>query len=351
MLQAALATAREALAAGHHAAVVQALQPALSSAAEPDDPRAWCEAQTLLAHACFGLARFDASIEHGRRAAEGWHALGDGAGACRARRLMAFSLTESGNHAGALAAARDAFDVAEAFGLDFEALQLMALIGSLHERLGEFEAGELLLLQGLSRAQERREQPILAHLCSALVTLLISAHEAQLREGDTARAAATAQRLAVQRVRLQALGRDERSALGRAVQLSNIGAALAIGDRLDDGAATLAQSLALCRAEDFGAVAMKALLRLARIRLRQGLADDAEAAADELAGWLERHAHPQARADLARLRESIAAARGQAQATPRQGAAPARPSPLREQGFDETDLLDRLRAIEARALR
>ncbi|MFY7855585.1 MAG: hypothetical protein ACOVQT_05545 [Rubrivivax sp.] len=351
MLSAALALGREALAAGRHGAAVQALQPALTASAESDDPRSWCEAHTLPAHAHFGLAHFDASMDHAEKAAQGWQALGDGASACRAWRLMAFSMTESGDHAGALAAARTAFDAAERHGLAFEALQLMALLGSLHERLGDFEAGELLLLQGLSRAQDRREQPILAHICSALVTLLISAHEAQLRQGDTERAQATAHRLAVQTARLHALSREERSALARAVQLSNIGAALAVGDRLAEGAAMLEQSLAACRAEDFGAVGMKALLRLARIRLRQGLVDDAEAASDELARWLERHPHAQASADRAGLQAAIATARGQPEG-PRPPNAEAQPvRPMQEQGLDEADLLDRLRAIEARALR
>jgi len=351
MLQAAVTSARGALAAGHHAAVVQALQPVLPASVEPDGARAWCEAQTLLAHACFGLARFEESIAHGRKAAEGWHALGDGAGACRARRLVAFSMTESGDHAGALAAARAAFGVAEAFDLGFEALQLIALMGSLYERLGAFEAGELLLLQGLSRAQDRREQPMTAHRCSALVTLLISAHEAQLRDGDTARAQATAQRLATHSARLSALGRNERNALHRAVQLSNIGAALAIGGRLDDGAAMLAQSVALCRAEGFGAVAMKALLRLAKIRLQQNLPDEAETAADEFARWLDRHEHPQAREDLAGLRGAIAATRARPAAARQPGDEPPQAKPRPDQEFDEADLLERLALIEARAAR
>ena len=351
MLSAALSLSREALAAGRHGAALQALQPALTASAESDDPRSWCEAHLLLAHARFGLAHFDASMDHAQKAAQGWQVLGDGARACRAWRLLAFAMTESGDHAGALAAARTAFDGAELHGLDFEALQLMTLIGSLHEQLGDFDAGELLLLQGLSRAQDRREQPIVAHICSALVTLLISAHEEQLRQGDTARAQATANRLAVQTARLHALSREERSALARAVQLSNIGAALAIGDRLAEGAAMLEQSLAICRTEAFGAVAMKALLRLARIRLRQGLLDDAEAACSELGRWLERHPHPQASADRAGLQASIATARGQPEGPepPHAGARPVRP--MREHGFDEADLLDRVRAIEACALR
>jgi tetratricopeptide (TPR) repeat protein len=351
MLSAALAQGRDALAAGHHGAAAQALQPALTASAESDDPRSWCEAHALLAHARFGLGQFEASMAHAQKAATGWQTLGDGASACQAWRLMAFAMTESGDHAGALAAARTAFDAAELHGLAFEALQLMALIGSLHERLGDFDAGELLLLQGLSRAQDRREQPIVAHICSALVTLLISAHEQQLRQGDIARAQATANRLAVQTARLHALSREERSALARAVQLSSIGAALAVGDRLADGAEMLEQSLATCRAEDFGAVAMKALLRLARIRLRQGLVDDAEAACSELGRWLERHPHPQASADRAGLQRSIAAARGQPEGPepPHAGARPV--GPMREHGFDEADLLDRVRAIEARALR
>lgn len=351
MLSAALTQGREALASGHHGAAAQALQPALTASAESDDPHSWCEAHALLAHARFGLAQFEASMAHAQKAAQGWQTLGDGASACRAWRLMAFAMTESGDHAGALGAARTAFDAAERHGLPFEALQLMALIGSLHERLGDFEAGELLLLQGLSRAQDRREQPIVAHICSALVTLLISAHEADLRESDTARAQATANRLAVQTARLQALNREERSALARAIQLSNIGAALAIGDRLAEGAAMLEQSLAVCRAEDFAAVGMKALVRLAQIRLRQGRVDEAEAACGELGRWLERHPHRQASADRAGLQASIATARGQPEGPepPHAGAWPV--GPMREYGFDEADLLDRVRAIEADALR
>lgn len=306
----ALDAARHLHANGDHQAVVEWLVAAL------DGPRADApaadvgEAHTLLAHAHFALGRFDASLRHARLALDAWRRAGDSAGECRALRLRTFALTEAGLHEEALIAAREAFDVAEAQGLALEALQLLVLVGAIHTRLGDADTAESLLLQAVSRARERSQPGLLLQALTTLLNALLGAHRAAIAAGETERAAAAAQRMGTQVTRLLRMTRDEPNALRRAVNLGNAGEALGACGREDEAAQALDESLRLSREHGFGIVEIATLMRLGRLRLRQGALDGVAAAVGGLALLLERTPHPDAADDLLDLQADLARARG-----------------------------------------
>jgi tetratricopeptide (TPR) repeat protein len=304
-LRQALESARGLLSRGDHAALMALIEPILVEGTG-SDTREVAEARTLLAHACFGLARLDAALRQASLAADGWRVLGDGPGLCRALRLKAFALTECGDHARALAAAHDAFVEAEAHGLEHEALQLLVLMGTVNERLGDFMAGESLLLNVLSRARDRHDTALIGAAQNSLLTLLVAAHASYTERGDAQACAAVAGRIEIQLPRAMQLDGEDTNLLQRAIRRSNIGAALAACGRTAEAVAQLESSIALSREQGFDLVTLRALLRLCRLRLAAGDVDQAAEAIAHMVPLSERTAHPQASEELAEVRVRLA---------------------------------------------
>lgn len=358
LLARALRSAHEALARGDHRAVADGLGAALAAPQAGDDPAA-AAAHVLRARAAFGLGCFDDAIDAARRATLACRARQDGVGALEAQRLHAYALAEAQRPVEALAVAREAFADAERAGHTGEALQVMVLVGTLHGRLGEHDLGENLLLQAVSRSRDAGQPALLGHTLNALLAMLLDAHAAQQAAGDAPRAAATARRIGLHVGGL--LHRIDRlpAVLQRAVSCSNAGAALHVCGRADEAASMLGTALALCRTHGFALVGIRALTRLARLRLGQQDLGAAADALDELDRWLDRTPHEDARAEGLQLRAALAEAQGDAGTAAEAGRLAARATRDRQQrqaaahgaaqGADDGALPPRLVALEARA--
>jgi hypothetical protein len=306
-----LEAARQASTRGEHEAQVRLATHALAQAEAVHDGAAAAEAELLLSRGLFFLGRHAACVQHARSARRRHLERGDAAQARAALRVVAHGLTESGELTQAMAAAREAFDDAEAQHRADEALQMMVLIGTLHGRLLAFHDAEALLLQALSRARDlhRHDHEMLA--TSALLMVLHEASEAHARDGRQSQAEAAAKHLERHALHLNLLAHDETHPGRRAIGLGNAGEALARCGRTQAAAQAIAQSLALARAQGMAVVELGALVRQGRLRLQVHDLDGATRSAAELQQALQAHPHEEAHADLQDLQARILRERGQ----------------------------------------
>lgn len=318
-----LEAARQANMRGEAEAQVRLATVALAQADAAHDGAAAAEAELLLARGLFFRGRHAACVQHGRSARQRHLEQGNAAQARAALRVVAHGLAESGELKQAMAAAREAFDDAEAHHQIDQALQMMVLIGTLHGRLLAFHEAEALLLQALSRARDlhRHDHEMVA--TSALLMVLHEASEAHERDGRQAQAEAAAKHLERHALHLKVLAHDEAHPGRRAIGLGNAGEALARCGRTQAAALAIDQSLALARAQGLAVVELGALVRQGRLRLQMHDLDGATRSAAELQQALQATPHEVAHADLQDLQARILRGLGQdtdAAALEREGA-------------------------------
>lgn len=310
----ALNEARRALAAGDaQTGIARALE-AVTLATEAGDEVAAAEAGTVLAHHLFSTGRFEDALFHGQRALSIWQRQRDHDHVCEVLVMLAGACSDLAVDDEALEFAQQAFDIARAHGLAARLNQALSMLGALHGRLGEWERGENLLLQALSRARDRHDESAVLVALNGLVALLVQLHRARHDSGDGEPAAAAAERALRHARQAMALACDQPNLFRRLIVRSNAAGAMLAQGQVDDALALLRECRDTALGEGMRALALKAWTGEAEALLRAGRAAEAEASLGEVLGRLRDTDHPQARIDALNLLADATGRRGDAAA-------------------------------------
>ena len=274
MMRAAMAHAHHGSAQGNAAEAVFHATAAAGLALDLGDQEIYAEAQTLLTDQLFRLARFAEALRHGHLAQNAWQRLGRPERECGVLVAMACALSEIDLHERALALARLSFDLAHDKALHGPLLKALSLVGVFHGRMGDWEAGEDLLMQALSRARDNGDHNTVSVALNALMSVLADMHQHHQQQGRADEAQAAAARLLKIARQTMAQCAEESRAFQRAILRSNAAAALLACGHLQDALALLRGSIQIAQQHGFRAVELRA-----RLRLVQGLIDTADLAA------------------------------------------------------------------------
>jgi len=306
----ALAAARQALVVGDaHVGIERGLQ-ALLLARDQGDASSAAAAGTLVAHHLFSAGHFEDALYHGHQALLQWQRQHDHDHVCEVLVMLASACSDIGVDNEALEFAQQAFDIARAKGLAPRLNQALSLLGALHGRLGDWDRGETLLLQALSRARDRHDEGAVLVALNGLTALLVEMHATLGEAGDPERAVAAAQRALRHARHALVLAQDQPNPFRRVIVRSNAAGALQANDRAEEALAMLRECRAAALADGQRALALKAWTGEAKALLRLGRHDEAAAALDEVFGRLQDSDHPKASIDALRLRLSLAERQG-----------------------------------------
>lgn len=305
-LQDALAASRQALTVGDaQVGIRQGLQ-ALTLARDQGDEPAAAAAGTVLAHHLFNAGRFEDALYHGHRALSVWQRQRDHDHVCEVLVMLASACSDIGVDSEALEFAQQAFDIARARGLAARLNQAISLLGALHGRLGEWDRGETLLLQSLSRARDSHDVGAVLVALNGLMALLVEMHAVLGEGGDPERAVAAAQRAWRHARHALVLAQDQPNLLRRIIVRSNAAGALLANDHAEDALKLLRECRQAALAEGQRPLALKAWTGEAKALLRLGRPAEAGAALDEVFQRLLDTDHPKAFIDALRLRLTLA---------------------------------------------
>lgn len=281
-------------------------------AQEARDAEAGARARSLLLSHLFALGRFDEALLHGEAALSGWRTLGVADREAETQLRLALTLSELQLHEQALQLAHRAFETAQWRELHGQLHHALAILGGLYGRAGRPFEGERLLLQGLSRAREARDDASCTALINTLLALLLDEAERAREAGDAERLSRLAPRLRVYTGPALAQCAVEPQVFRRVVLRGNVGAALALCGQAADAAALLQAAAAQARDEGFLVAEMRVRTRLAGLELEQGNSEAVAIELDRLQALLQKEPHPAAELDVAGLRARWLALRGDA---------------------------------------
>jgi tetratricopeptide (TPR) repeat protein len=188
----------------------------------------------------------------------------------------------------------------------------LSLLGALHGRLGEWDRGETLLLQALSRARDHHDEGAVLVALNSLVALLVDMHATLGEAGDPERAVAAAQRALRHARHALVLSQDQPNLVRRIVVRSNAAGSMIANDRTEEALMMLSECREAALADDQRPLALKAWTGEARALLRLGRQAEAGAALDEVFKRLKATDHPKAFIDALRLRLTLAERMGDA---------------------------------------
>lgn len=259
LLHATLASAQASLTGGEPVQGLEAARHAGQLAATAHDARAAAEALRLAAHHLYMLGRYREALDEARRAARACRSSGLEEPCCDALLLAAVCLSENGLHDAALSVSRKVFEAARRRMLPEMLIRALSLMGLVHGRLGDWEAGETLLLQALSRARDGQDEASVKRVLNTLLALLLRAEDTCTREGRLEARAGVRARIEVPARRALALCRDDSDRARRLVLLSNAAHGLMVSGLT----AEALQALQDC-ADEAAAYGMEGLVRRAR---------------------------------------------------------------------------------------
>lgn len=305
-LQDALHAARQALAVGDAQRGIQQGLQALTLARDLGDEAAAATAGTLLAHHLFSAGRFEDALFHGHQALSQWQRQHEHDQVCEVLVMMATACADLGVESEAIEFAQQAFEIARAKGLAQRLNQALSLLGALHGRLGQWDQGETLLLQALSRARDRHDEAAVLVALNGLTALLVEMHAVLGEAGDPERAVAAAQRALRHARHALVLAQDQPNPMRRIIVRSNAAGALLANDRAAEALTMLRECRISALAEQQRPLALKAWTGEARALLRLGRHAEAAEALDQVFQRLRDTDHPKAFIDGLRLRLLLA---------------------------------------------
>jgi tetratricopeptide (TPR) repeat protein len=306
----ALATARQALVVGDTHLGIQSGLHALTLARDQGDEAAAAAAGTVLAHHLFNAGHFEDALYYGQRALSTWQRMRDHDHVCEVLVMLASACSDIGVDNEALEFAQQAFEIARARALPQRLNQALSLLGALHGRLGEWDRGETLMLQALSRARDHHDEVAVLVALNGLMALLVDMHAALGEAGDPERAVAAAQRALRHARHALVLAQDQPNLVRRITVRSNAAGSMLANDRAADALAMLRECREAALADEQRPLALKAWTGEARALLRLGRHVEASVALDEVFNRLKDTDHPKAFIDALRLRLTLAELRG-----------------------------------------
>jgi tetratricopeptide (TPR) repeat protein len=308
----ALAAARQALVVGDTHIGIQRGLHAMTLARDQGDEAAAAAAGTVLAHHLFNAGHFEDALYHGHRALSVWQRQRDHDHVCEVLVMLASACSDIGVDSEALEFAQQAFEIARAKGLAMRLNQALSLLGALHGRLGEWDRGETLLLQALSRARDHHDESAVLLALNGLMALLVDMHAALGEAGDPERAMAAAQRALRHARHALVLAQDQPNLVRRIVVRGNAAGSMLANDRAEEALAMLSECREAALADEQRPLALKVWTGEARALLRLGRHTEASAALDEVFQRLKVTDHPKAFIDVLRLRLTLAQRNGNA---------------------------------------
>jgi hypothetical protein len=309
-LQDALAAAQQALTAGDPQTGIGAALRAVTMASEAGDDAAAAAAGTLLAHHLFATGRFEDALYHGQRALSIWQRRRDHDHVCEVLVMLASACSDLGVDDEALEFAQQAFDIARAKALAPRLNQALAMLGALHGRLGEWDRGETLLMQALSRSRDHHDEGAVLVAQNGLVALLVEMHTAMEKAGDRERAAAAALRACRYARLAMALTADQPNLFRRIIVRSNAAAALLAEGLAEEAVSMLRECRQSALAEGMRALALKAWTGEAKALVQLGRDGEAAVALREVIERLRATDHPKAQIDALALMAGVATRSG-----------------------------------------